>query len=88
MPATVQECISYINAHIYENTEQEVSATEVKTALLMMLEVIQTFVPKGEFVSDEAARAANLVEGDTYVLSAGNPYGINKRGVQITLFDE
>ena len=87
MPTTIQDCIDYVNAHIYENTDQEVSATEVKTAFLMMLQVIQSFVPKGEYSSNEAAKAAGLIEGDTYVLSIPNDYGIGARGVQISVFD-
>ncbi len=85
MPTTIQDCVDYINAHIYENTEQEVSATEVKTALLMLLDVVQTFVPKGEFPNNESALTAGLQIGDTYVLTAGNDYG-TPRGVQITVF--
>jgi hypothetical protein len=85
MPATIQDCIDYVNTHIYENTEQEVSADEVKTAFLMLIEVIQTFVPKGEFVSDSQADSANLNVGDTYITSENNEFGL-PRGFQKTFF--
>lgn len=85
MPTTIQDCVDYINAHIYENTEEEVSATEVKTALLMLTEVIRSFVPKGEFANDAEAESASLQTGDTYVTSIDNEFGL-PRGVQKTFF--
>jgi hypothetical protein len=88
MPVTVQDCIEYIDAHIYDNPNQEVTALEVNVAMKMMLEVMTQFAPVGEFPSDEAAMAANLQFGQTYTLTLPNEYGINKRGVHVTLIEE
>jgi hypothetical protein len=86
MPVSIQDCIDYINTHIYNNTNEEVSAEEVKTAMLMMLECMQTYIPKGEFSNDDDARnLGNLQIGDTYMLDSPNDYGINKKGVHVTL---
>ena len=86
MPTTIQDCIDYVDAHIYDNFNEEVTAFEVNTALKMILDAMSTYIPRGEFRSNEAAKAAGLVVGETYVLTAENDYGIGARGVQITVY--